>query len=498
MGDLKKLRQQYTKKHKQFILIDTNGNVIVSDDTLFECNTNTQLSDYHPFFLALDFSDPGSIPNFNCIHLNIASKKMICDISHHEHKNQSLLIITDFTLHYNSLQSLAQSRNETSISSENIVIDNQAMLKKEVLKNQFIANFNHEMAHPILSLLTFTDMMRKTKLTNEQYGYLDIISSSGQTLKNMINDIFDISKIETGNLHINRKRFSLKRLITQLTNNFSERLLLKGLSIHIDYHKEMPFYIVDDKLRIKQILTNLLDNAIKYSQDGHIEISIEPIYRRARKITFSIAVKDQGTGIDRTKHDFIFGRFNRVKTDYPQPGSGLGLPVVKELLELMRGNIKVESSIGEGSTFTVTLRSTTPLNSPNKTEISTVSQGTQEKSEILIVANRQSDQLNLFKILASTKNYFIDLALNGSEAKALTKKKAYDIILINHNSSSLDALDACKNINEHQKKHTPILVLSALKIDEKLLERYSIYFNAVIYKPFDSETLIQQVNSHIK
>ena len=430
-------------------------------------------------------------------HLEINNTAYICDIEIKKQENAVLLILTDFSHHYNSFQSLAQSRNETAISSEALEIDNYMLSQKEVFKNSFISNFNHELVSPILSILTFTDFLKKTSLTSDQKDYLEIVSASAITLKSMVNDIFDISKIETGNFDIINKRFSLKRLIKIIKTDYNHRCKAKGLALKVIYDKDMPNYIVSDKLRLKQVITNLIDNAIKYTNKGHITVSIEAIYRRARNLTYTIKIIDTGVGISNNDYDYIFERFSRLESSRHISGNGLGLSITKDIVTLMQGEIHVNSQVGTGSIFTVTLRTTTPLQSPSSKRKSTNVNPIVEKKEILIVEDNYSDQLSIFKILAATKNYFIDIAISGEEAVKLHKKKKYDLILMDYKLKALDGLEASRTINKTSKQKTPILLVTALKIEDAISKHYQPYIETILYKPFTPETLLEHITMHI-
>lgn len=498
MKTLKDLRDTYLKKNTQFIITNKVGKVIESDNVLFRCKQGVQLSEIHPFFISLETNVSDHASEFTCVHLDIANTSFICDISIKKQEDNILVIITDFSKHYNSFQSLAQSRNETAISSEFIEVENFLLNKKGEFKNQFLENFNHELVTPVLSLLTFSNMLKKTPLSVEQKEYLEIIESSSGILKAMINDIFDITKVETGNLDITNKRFSIKRLIKVIKEDYSKKFKSKNLKLKVIYDEYMPNYIVSDKLRIHQIITNLLDNALKYTPSGTVTLSIEAIYRRARKLTYTIKVIDTGIGIAPEHHDYIFERFSRLVTSNNIPGNGLGLSITKELVRLMQGDIHLESSLGTGSVFVVTLRTTTPLKDPKKKNNKKVSDDLSVKKEILLVEDSYSDQLSIFKILASTKKFYIDIVTDGKEAIKLKKQKDYDLILMDYKLDSIDGLEASKTINISKKGKTPIILISGLKIKKAILDHYKPYINTVLHKPFDPKTLLELIDLHSK
>ena len=494
MIELNQLRQKYLEQNTQFILLNTLGKVIESDDVLFSISNEIQIDDVHPFFSGIIDHISLKPMQFSCVHLDINNKVFICDITLKKiNKEQFLVILSDFSKHYNSFQNLAQSRNETAINSELLELNNTLLHTKEQFKNKFIANFSHEIVSPILSIMTFSNILRKTRLTQEQKEYVDIINVSSNALKSMTNDIFDLSKIETGNLKIVNIRFSLKKLIKTIHNEYKLKCENLNLDFKVVYHQDMPTYIVSDKIRILQVIKNLLNNAIKFTPSGGILLEIKPIYKRARKLTFSIEIKDTGIGIDKKYHDFIFGSFNRLETSKEIKGTGLGLTITKEIVELMKGDISIDSTLNQGTSFIVTLRTTTPLKESSKPTLRPIT----ERKEILLVENNYNDQLSIFKILAVSKHYYLDIANNGEEAIHLIKTKTYDLILMDYLLPKLNGLEVSKAINDGKKK-TPIIIATGSHIDKNILKHFQSYFNSILMKPFDEDTLIQTIEKHLK
>ncbi|WP_299128857.1 ATP-binding protein [uncultured Winogradskyella sp.] len=496
MSTLSSLRASYIKKNTQFILVDVNGEILDSDDILFKCETGCNIEELHPIFIGLIDREHIDDQNISCVHLKINKTELICDILLKKSETGFVIIVTDFSIHYNSFQSLAQSRNETAITSELIYLKNNELNEIREFKNKFLENFNHQLVSPVLSILTFSDALTKTKLTSEQKSYSSIIATSADMIKNMINDTFDIAKIETGNLEIIQKRFSLKKLMKDIVKSYEKKSKLKHLAINSYYVDSMPDYIVSDKLRIGQIINNLLDNAIKYTNSGEIIIKTEPVYKRARKLTFTIKIIDTGIGIDTQHQDSIFDRFTRIKTNSNIQGNGLGLAIAKDLAKLLNGEIEFKSELGVGSEFTFTLRTTTPLKSPNKAKIIHKTTENTKKTEILLIDNNTISQLNILKILANTKAFFVDIVSNAKEAEKSYSKKHYDLILINYKLDTINGLELSKVLNKD--KTTNILLLTSLKIKESVLKQYSPYINYVLQKPFDPQTLIDSIEMCIK
>ena len=466
---------------------------------LFSAKLGGSIDELHPFFISIYDTFDAEKQSFTCVHIEIEKKSLICDITLKKKDDTIIVILSDFSNHYNSFQSLAQSRNETAISSELTQIENYILTRQQEFKDKFITNFNHELVSPILSILTFSDALDKTNLNPNQSDYNKIIASSSERLKRMVDDIFDITKIETGDLDIINKRFSLQRLMNVVEQEYKPHCRAKGLDLKVEFAEDMPNYIVGDKIRIHQVLTNLLDNALKYTHSGIISISIAPVYRRARKLTFVVKISDTGIGIPEDKYNYIFERFSRLDSSKNIPGNGLGLAITKELLSLMQGDIMVTSTLNSVSEFIVTIRTTTPLKAISKKQLSHDSEEETTKKEVLLVEDADSDQLSIFKILAASKSYFIDIVNTAEEAVKLQRQKHYDIILMDYKLGALNGLEASKTINKNkEEQNTPIVLLSGIRINDRIRNKYDPYISGVLHKPFQPQTLLDTIKKHLK
>ena len=497
MSILNKLKASHQKINTQYLIIDLNGTVLECDNILFKVTLQTPIGDIHPFFLSID---PTENNRFTCVHLNIKDEQYICDIEIQPIDDMyCMIVLSDFSMHFNSFQSLAQKRNETAIISEITKIDNELLLEQQKFKNRFIANFSHEITSPIMSILTFSNLLKNTKLIGNQKDYSDVINTSAYHLKNMVSDILDLSKIETGNLTIENKKFSLKRLIKVIESEYNIKCLQKGITFNIKYDDVMPNYIVSDKTRIHQIIKNLLDNALKFTHDGQITIKISSIYKRARNLTFSIQVSDTGIGISEDKQPMIFNRFTKLDTvkENQNTGTGLGLTIVKELTELLNGNIEVESEVNKGTSFSIHLRVRTPLNdAKEKHDIVKKNDNELNSVKLLLVENNLNDQLSIFKILAKSKTFYLDIANSGKEAINLVKNNTYDIILMDYNMPKLNGAETSKTIKKINEE-LPILLITGTLITKSIFKHKGRYFKNILSKPFDEEDLLKAINECI-
>lgn len=503
---LDQIKKSYRSNNTQFIIIDKEGIVQESDQTLLEVKSNSPISELHPFFenIIQVLNEEGL--TFSCVHLESQNQELICDISiSNLEKNNFLIIITDFSKHYKSFQSLAQSRNENAIQKEILTINNQLLKEKEEFKNKFIANFSHEIKSPITSILAFSELLNNTKLKEEQQEYLDVIQSSGHHLKSIINDILDISKVETGKLDLLIEQFNFHKLLEQLTSEYTVKSHEKGLNFKVDIDSKIPEYIVSDKTRIRQIIKNLIDNAIKFTEKGTVSLSIKEQYKRAGKVGFSIIISDTGSGIKKEDQDKIFKRFNRLENAINVDGVGLGLTIVKEMVNLLEGSLYFESQPNKGTSFTINLKANYPVIGSDSTK-KTISKSktlkkNKDKHQILLVEDNDAHQLSIFKFLAQTNNYFLDIVNNGFEAIESVKKNHYDLILMDYKMPLLNGLDAAKaikNLSDKKKNIIPIILITGNLINSELEEYKGSIFTDLIEKPFDQETLISTIENTVK
>lgn len=499
-------KKKYYKNNFQYLLVDDSGRVIETDDSIFAIKNNKKLQDIHPFFNILDslLLIKNESFDFTCINLDFEDTLFIADITiHSKANNENLIIIENLTKHYNNYQLTAQTRNESIINSQILVLKNEYLLEKETFKNNFIANFSHQLRNPITASIIFSDLLINSDLSSEQKNYLDIIQSANKDLKNRIEDILDISKIESGKLTLNEKVFDLKKLLNELTVWYKLIATKKGLDFNFNIDKKLPEYIKGDQYRLKQILSNLLDNAISNTAKGAINLNASLNYLRANKANIRIEVLDTGIGIETEKIDSIFERFTKIESNTKNSEkTGLGLAIVKYLASEMQGNIKVESEINKGSKFICNLSfKLSNHNASIKEELLKYqAPKLNKKYHILLVEDSELIQLTILKILAATGDFYINIISKGEELVPNIINQDVDLILIANTIQDFSAMDlagSVRNLSKEYKK-TPIIVLStqAYKEDIKRFKRASI--NDVITKPFDDKKLLDIIYKQIK
>ena len=506
---LSEYKTVHQKAIYQYLIIDSDGVIIESDDTFFANIHSQNIITLHPFFYSianlLDTKKDQELL-FSCIHLDTDNKSIIADITLKTFtKANPLLIIQDLTQHYNNYQLTAQRRNESVITSQILELKNKYLIEKEEFKNTFIANFSHEIREPLSGISTFVDILNKTNLNAEQTDYLNIIKTSSDHLKHMIEDILDISKIEVGKLNLIEESFNTSEFLEDIIFTYKVKAEEKGLSFNSSIEDKLPNFIIGDPYRLKQILGNLLDNAIKYTNKGNITLNISLNQIRANKANIHFEIIDTGIGIEEENFENIFTSFTQINQNHKIKGTGLGLAIVKNLVELMHGNIAVDSDFNKGTSISFNLSFKLDESSKNKkvkkVQNVHVEENENKKHNVLLIEHSEITQLSVLKILAAQKKYFLDIVSNPEDVIPILKNQKVDIILMDINlpNKTGDVLaQEIRQLPEKELKKIPILALTGKLFPEDLKRYKKAKINDVIRKPFNEKSLLRAIHKYLK
>ncbi|WP_018626989.1 response regulator [Niabella aurantiaca] len=370
----------------------------------------------------------------------------------------------------------------------------EAAVKSKNAKDEFLANMSHELRTPLNSLIGFGNLLSDTALDNTQKEYTNTIISNGYNLLHIVNDILDFSSIEAGKLRIKRIPFNLPELFEDLKRMFSAIVNEKKLSYHWNIDPQTPQVIKGDPERLKQILVNLINNAIKFTSYGgvHLHVGVLPVEKEeTHKLVFS--VKDTGEGIPKEKIDLIFERFEQLEqmTTRQHGGTGLGLSIVKSLVEGMCGSVSVNSEIGLGSkfTFTAVFEKAAELPVARKTgKLSADFSG----YTALVVEDNAANRM-LLRHLLKKYHLQIELAENGLEALERIQQKHYDLILMDIQMPHMNGYKAISIIREELHISTPAIAMTAYVMENEIKRCFAAGFNDYISKPIEEPDIIGKI-----
>ncbi|MCH2174392.1 MAG: transporter substrate-binding domain-containing protein [Lentisphaeria bacterium] len=368
----------------------------------------------------------------------------------------------------------------------------QAAEKSAQAKSDFLAVMSHEIRTPLNGVLGMAQLMATTKLTSQQKECLDNISISGKTLLSIVNDILDFSEIEAGKLSLDKHVFEVRKAINEAVHFHRVSALEKGLEFNLSISDNVPEYIFGDSEKIKQILHNLLNNAVKFTSKGEVYMEVDYRTGNDKEKVLNLKIKDDGIGLSEEEQKNLFSKFSQAdsSTKRRYGGTGLGLAITKSLVTLMKGQISLESTKEVGTTFYVELplKKESPTLQLKKTQF--VNSATEKISlKVLIVEDNEINQIVLHRLL-NKLNCEVNLATNGEEALQICESESFDVIFMDLQMPKMDGYETTAQLRKQKNTNeVPIIALTANVMEEDKIKCLQSGMNMYMSKPIQAKEI---------
>jgi signal transduction histidine kinase/CheY-like chemotaxis protein len=391
-----------------------------------------------------------------------------------------------------NIHALEESKEELRVSKE---LAEQSV----VIKSNFLANMSHEIRTPMNAVLGFTKLLQTTELDEQQKEFVQAINVSGQNLMTIINDILSYSRIESGKIVIEQIPFSVREIFDSLKVLLHPKVIDKNLDIRFYLDEEIPQTVVGDPTRLMQILLNIADNAIKFTEKGRVKISAAIQHQNNERVAIEFRIVDTGIGISPDKRAVIFERFTQESAEMTRRygGTGLGLSIAKNLVELQNGIIAVNSEVGVGSEFMFSITYGKVAGQvEKKAEQKPVAEPAQSSNgtalKILLAEDNKVNQSLAVHVLKRF-GFSTDVAENGRIALDMLQQGSYDLILMDMQMPEMDGYEATTIIRTQLSNDIPIIALTAHALGEEREKCLALGMNEYVSKPFKPEELHEKI-----
>ncbi|HTL82534.1 MAG TPA: MASE1 domain-containing protein [Bacteroidia bacterium] len=414
---------------------------------------------------------------------------------------QMFLCVSAITMMFLSTSVNQRRRTEERLQFVNLKLEKAKKQLEETMKvkENFLASMSHEIRTPMNAIVGFTELLEETGLDSEQQQYVGAVKRSGENLLVIINDILDFSKLRSGKIVFEQTAMRLSLIMASVKSLMQPKASQKGVqfSVHID--SNVPDELLGDPTRLSQILINLIDNAIKFTEEGNVEVFVRMIESEARMVSLQFEVRDNGIGIPPDKIEKVFDGFTQASNETTRKygGTGLGLAIVKELVELQNGTISLQSKLNSGSVFqfTLTFRKDPHHHHAKDAVDSYESDQLLKGKRILLVEDNELNQLLLRKILDDLACN-VQMTDNGDDAIIRAKENDFDLILMDIQLPGMDGFETTKWIRKKSagiRSQVPILAVTAHAMIGQEQRCLQAGMNGYISKPFSKKALYRKM-----
>jgi PAS domain S-box-containing protein len=386
---------------------------------------------------------------------------------------------------------------------DNIILARRKAEDAAQSKQQFMSTMSHEIRTPLNEVIGITNLLLQGGPREDQMDYIKALKFSGNHLLTLVNDVLDYNKMESGKIIFEQTQFNLSDFLNEILRSYSFRSKAKNLSFDIKKANDLPAEVIGDPIRLNQILSNLLSNALKFTIHGSIQVFVKEIYRTASQSKIEFTVTDTGIGIPKDKHSLIFDSFTQASPDTTRHfgGTGLGLAICKKLIELQGGTIIIESEPDKGSTFrfAISFGIAERVVQPSSTEVPESFSGLEGKK--ILVA--EDNKINFFVANKFLIGWGISVthAENGQIALDLLEKENFDLVLMDLHMPVMDGIEATRIIRKSENlkiRDIPIVALTAAIMSESHDKIEDLKINDYVLKPFKPHDLFERILKHVR
>ena len=371
-------------------------------------------------------------------------------------------------------------------------------------KSAFMSNMSHEIRTPMNAIVGMTEILMRSDLPEAEREYLGNIQRSGNALLGIINDILDFSKIESGKMQITEEEYAPLPMLNDIKMIILNRIGSKMVQLQFEIDENLPAKLYGDELRIRQVLINIANNAVKFTDEGFVRITVKTEKKEEGRIDLYCSVKDSGQGIAAEDMDKLFGAYNQVDTkkNHHKEGTGLGLAISRQFVEMMGGKLEVESEYGKGSEFYFTIpqkiideRRAVDVKEEPRSNSENVLNFTAPRAKIMIVDDNEMNRKVALGLLAPLKIQ-MDTAENGKQALEMILKNRYDLIFMDHMMPVMDGIEAVtylRKIDEEYCRKVPVIALTANAVVEARKKFLEAGMNDFVAKPIDLKDICAKI-----